>query len=242
MMMMMMMMMIIIIITITIITTTRSTQRAQTSLAEADHYSHIAHCKNIEPWWWKTTPPPPLPPFRKKKVLDHYLHSDLGMPLLWCLFAHLLILEYPEYHQNVISSSLYYPGLLHKILSQSVHNFLSNVVHRQTDRQTNATKNITSFAKEVIIVVAVVIVVVVVNVNVNVEVYSLKSPWVQQTLQFTPLVLELSLIRSHLLWGEFSAFSAADAIHNFSNFRSTRYPSLLGGQTQHGMRGFAQHL
>ena len=36
---------------------TRSTQRAQTSLAEADHYSHIAHCKNVEPWWSKTTPP-----------------------------------------------------------------------------------------------------------------------------------------------------------------------------------------
>ena len=88
------------------------------------------------------------------KVLDHYLHHDLGMlPLLWCLFAHLLILEYPDHHQNLISSSLYYPGLLHKMSSQSVHNFLSNVVHRQTnkqtDKQTNATKNITSFAKEV---------------------------------------------------------------------------------------------
>ena len=31
-------------------TITRSTQRAQTSLAEADNYSHIAHCKNVEPW------------------------------------------------------------------------------------------------------------------------------------------------------------------------------------------------
>ena len=30
--------------------TTRSIQRAQTSLAEEDHYSHIAHCKNVEPW------------------------------------------------------------------------------------------------------------------------------------------------------------------------------------------------
>ena len=29
---------------------TRSTQRAQTSLTEADHYSHIVHCKNVEPW------------------------------------------------------------------------------------------------------------------------------------------------------------------------------------------------
>ena len=34
-----------------------------------------------------------------------------------------------------------------------------------------------------------------------------------------------NLIWSRLLWGEFSAFSAANAIHNFSNFRSTRYPS-----------------
>ena len=127
---------------------TRSTQRAQTSLAEADHYSHIAHCKNVEPWWCKTTK-------KKKKVLDHYLHHDLGMlRLLWCFFAHLLILEYPDHHQNLISSSLYYPGPLHNISSQSVHNFLSNVVHKQTNkqtnRQTNATKNITSFAKEVI--------------------------------------------------------------------------------------------
>ena len=45
-------------------------------------------------------------------------------------------------------------------------------------------------------------------------VYSLISHRVQQTSQFTPLVLELSLVRSHLLWGEFSAFSAAIAIHN----------------------------
>ena len=44
------------------------------------------------------------------------------------------------------------------------------------------------------------------------------SPWVQQTLQFTSLVLEISLIRSHLLWGEFSAFSAANTIHNVQCF------------------------
>ena len=64
------------------------------------------------------------------KVLDHYLHHDLVM----VLFAHLLILKYPDHHQNLISSSLYYPGPLHKISSQSVHNFLSNVVHRPTDK------------------------------------------------------------------------------------------------------------
>ena len=71
-------------------------------------------------------------------------------PLLRCFFAHLLILQYPDHHQNLISSSLYYSGPVHKISSQSVNNFLSNV-HRQTNRQTNkqtdkltnATKNIT---------------------------------------------------------------------------------------------------
>ena len=100
----------------------------------------------------------------KKKVLDHYLHHDLCMlPLLRCFFAHLLILQHPDHHQNLISSSLYYSGPVHKISSQSVHNFLSNVhrqtnkqtnkqTDRQTDKLTNATKNITSFAKEVIII------------------------------------------------------------------------------------------
>ena len=83
-------------------------------------------------------PPPPLKKKKKKKVLDQYLHHDLGMlPLLRCFFAHLLILQYPDHHQNLISSYLYYSGPVHKISSQSVHNFLSNVVHRQTDRQTN---------------------------------------------------------------------------------------------------------
>ena len=75
---------------------------------------------------------------KKKKVLDHYLHHNLGMlPLLRCIFAHLLILQYPDHHQNLISSSLYYSGPVYKISSQSVHNFLSNVVHRQTNRQTD---------------------------------------------------------------------------------------------------------
>ena len=82
----------------------------------------------------------PLPPPQEKnKGLDHYLHHDLGMLplLLWVFFAHLLILEYPDHHQNLISSSLYYPGPRPKISSQFVHNFLSNVVHKQTNKQTN---------------------------------------------------------------------------------------------------------
>ena len=102
-----------------------------------------------------TTPPPhslPPPQKKRKKVLDHYLHN-LGMPpLLWCFFfsfTHLRIRRSPP---NLISSSLYYPGPLHKISSQSVHNFLRVMLStdRQRDKQTNTTKNITSFAKEVI--------------------------------------------------------------------------------------------
>ena len=57
------------------------------------------------------------------------------LPLLRCFFAHLLILQYPDHHKNLISSSLYYSGPLHKISSQSVHNFLSN--NYPNFRQTN---------------------------------------------------------------------------------------------------------
>ena len=83
--------------------------------------------------------------------MDHYLQPQSGYAttIIVFFFAHLLILEYPDYYQNSISSSLHYPGPLHKILAHFVNNFLSNV-HWQTDKQTNATKNITSFAKEVI--------------------------------------------------------------------------------------------
>ena len=105
------------------------------------------------------------PPALKKKKKKKNRFWIITCTTIWVcyhyygvFFAHLLILQYPDHHQNLISSSLYYSGPLHKISSQSVHNFLSNVVHRQTNKQTdkqtdkltNATKNITSFAKEVI--------------------------------------------------------------------------------------------
>ena len=112
--------------------TTRSTQKAQTSLAEADHYSHIAHCKNVKPWLWKTTHPP------KKKGSGSLPAPRSGYATTsMVFFYHLLILQYPDHHQNLISSSLYYSGPVHKISPQSVHKCFSNVVHRQTDRQTN---------------------------------------------------------------------------------------------------------
>ena len=65
--------------------------------------------------------------------------------------AHVLIYEDPDCHQNLFSSSLYDPKRPHKITLQSAHDFLSNVAHRQTGKQTNDTENKASFDKEVII-------------------------------------------------------------------------------------------
>ena len=86
----------------------------------------------------RLTPPPPKKKKKKKKSFGSLPAPRSGyVTTIMVFFSHLLILEYPDHHQNLISSSLYYPGPLHKVSSQSVHNFLSNVVHRQTDKQTN---------------------------------------------------------------------------------------------------------
>ena len=87
-------------------------------------------------------PPPPPPPNLKKKKFGSLPAPRSGYIPLLCMFcfAHLLILEYSDHHQNLISSSLYYPGPRPEISSQSVHNFLSNVVNKidkQTNKQTN---------------------------------------------------------------------------------------------------------
>ena len=65
-------------------------------------------------------------------------------------------------------------------------------------------------------------------INVNVYVYSLISHRVQQTSQFTPLVLELFLIHSHLLLGEFSAFSAANMAFIILHFSFHQVPITAG--------------
>ena len=58
---------------------------------------------------------------------------------------------------------------------------------------------------------------------------------------YTPGIGTLSyMVSSHL--GRIKHIFCRWCHSYFSNFRSTRYPSLLGGQRQHGMRDFAQHL
>ena len=53
----------------------------------------------------------------------------------------------PNHSQNLITSSFYHFGHILKILSKSVHKFLSYLVHKQTDGQTNPGENITSLVE-----------------------------------------------------------------------------------------------
>ena len=68
-------------------------------------------------------------------------------------------------------------------------------------------------------------------------VYSLICHRVQHTSQFTPLVLELSLLCGLMSSGEISAHFLQLMPFTILHFRSTRYPSLLGGQRWHDMIG-----
>ena len=99
----------------------------------------------------KDYPPPPPPQKKKKKKNCTTIWACHHYYGVFCSFTHLRIpRSLPKFNQFFIvlpRTPLYYPGPLRKISSQSVHNFLSNVVHRKTNK---ATKNITSFAKEVI--------------------------------------------------------------------------------------------
>ena len=71
-----------------------------------------------------TPPSPPPPPHLKKKEKKRKKRKGFGsLPApgsgyataIMVFFAHLLILEYSDHHQNLIRSSLYYPGPLRKI-------------------------------------------------------------------------------------------------------------------------------
>ena len=75
---------------------------------------------NVGPWWCKANP--------KASGLLPALRSRRATTIMF-FFAHLLTLEDPDHHQNLISSSVYHPKPLHKISLQSVHKFWSNVAH-----------------------------------------------------------------------------------------------------------------
>ena len=58
---------------------------------------------------------------------------------------------YLDCYQNLIACSFRHPRRFRKISLQFIHNILSNVANKQTDKQTNAIENNTSFANEVMI-------------------------------------------------------------------------------------------
>ena len=83
--------------------------------------------------------PPPRPPPKKKKKKFWLItcttiwicHHYYGV-----FSAHLLILEYPDHHQNLTSSSLCAPETPpYKLYPHPLYNFVSNLVHRQTNKR-----------------------------------------------------------------------------------------------------------
>ena len=77
---------------------TRSTQRVQTSLEKADHYSHIAHCKNVEPWLLKTTHP------AKKKKKKFWI---ITCTTIWVCYHYygVFLLIYSSYNTQITTKN-----------------------------------------------------------------------------------------------------------------------------------------
>ena len=97
------------------------------SVSISQVYSSLTICSNecVLPWWWKAS----------SKASGSLPATRSGHATTIMVFvAHLLILEDPDCHQNVISSSLYQSRPLHKISSQSVHHFMSNVAYKQSNK------------------------------------------------------------------------------------------------------------
>ena len=64
---------------------TRSTQRAQTSLAKADHYSHMPTVKILRLGGERLTPPPPPHKKKKKKKKKFWI---ITCTTIWLCYSH----------------------------------------------------------------------------------------------------------------------------------------------------------
>ena len=117
---------------------TRSTQRAQTSLAEADHYSHIAHCKNVEPWLWKTTHHP-----KKKRKKRFWIITSTTIWVCYHYYG-VFLLIYSSYNtqittkiQSVLPCTTQDPSILKFHPNPLITFWVMLSTDKQTDRQTN---------------------------------------------------------------------------------------------------------
>ena len=122
---------------------------------------------------------------------------------------------------------------------------------KQTNRQTNATKNITSFAKEIITMYMK---------QRHIEkwkVQCVSKGWIRYHIVYNAYSLDVSVRSSdcklqftpwnenteHTLWADSSHFRKIQCVFCsysksilFSNFCSTSYPSLVSEQRQHGLK------
>ena len=76
-------------------------------------------------------------PLKKKKKKKKKKKGSGSLPAPRSGYAATITVFFCSFTHLTIPRSPPKPPPVHKISSQSVHNFLSNVVHRQTDRQTN---------------------------------------------------------------------------------------------------------
>ena len=81
---------------------TRSTQRAQTSLAEADHYSHILPTVKMLSLGCERLPPPP-PPKKKKKKKKKKRFWIITCTTIWVCYHYygVFLLIYSSYNTQI---------------------------------------------------------------------------------------------------------------------------------------------
>ena len=127
---------------------TKSTRSAQTSLAKADHYSHITHCKNVEPLWWKANPkgsgslPTPRSCHATAIMISSCSFIHIWKPRSSPKFKQFFIVlpRTPSRHPHPHPQIKFHPNPF-------ITFWVMLSTNRQTDRQTNTTKNITCFCQ-----------------------------------------------------------------------------------------------
>ena len=101
----------------------KSTQRAQTSLAKAVHYLHIAQNLDLENEHGEPDPPKTLIYYSLCLCRDILNFSTKSVPNLLSNFWSDNHHGDPNCYQNVITCPFYHPRPLHKISSQSIKHF-----------------------------------------------------------------------------------------------------------------------
>ena len=123
---------------------TRSTQWAQTSLAEADHYSHMPTVKILR--LERLRPPPPPPKKKKKKSFGSLPSPQSGYATpIMVFFAHLFLLIYSS--QKVPTPLKFYRAL-HILVLHMHRKFDVDSIDRFSDTEEQSTQSGLSRTKQ----------------------------------------------------------------------------------------------